>query len=123
MRNIFLLCLAILAIGGYFLWRSTQLPTLAGEFTGAPVVPVADLIERPKVYLNKTVLVEGEVREQCKSMGCFFFFHDGDKQLRIDLESIAMNAPMREGRQARVEGQIVPFGDGFQLFASAVEFK
>ncbi len=56
-------------------------------------------------------------------MGCFFFFHEGDKQLRVDIEQIAMNAPRREGRPARIEGQLVPFGDGYQLSAIAVEFK
>ncbi len=123
MKTILAICAAILAIGGFVLWRSLQLPTLSGSFTGAPKAAVIDLIERPKDFLNKTVLIEGEIREQCKSMGCFFFFHVRDKQLRVDLEPIAMNAPRREGRPARVEGQLVPFGDGYQLSASAVEFK
>jgi hypothetical protein len=100
-----------------------QLPTRAGDFTGAPKTEVIALIERPKEYLKKTVQVEGEVQHQCKAMGCFFFFSVGDKQLRVDLEQIAMNAPMREGRPARVEGQMVPFADGYQLLASAVEFQ
>jgi len=47
----------------------------------------------------------------------------GEKTLRVDLEKIAMNAPMREGRPARVEGHMVPYGDGYQLFASAIEFR
>ena len=123
MKTILALCLAILAIGGFLLWRSTQEPTLFGSFQGAPKANVVDLIERPKDYLNKTVLIEGQIREQCKAMGCFFFFHVGDKQLRVDIEQIAMNAPRREGRPARIEGQLVPFGDGYQLSATAVEFK
>jgi hypothetical protein len=123
MKTILALCVAILAIGGFLLWRSMQLPTLFGAFTGAPRTAVIDLIERPKDYLNKTVLIEGQIREQCKAMGCFFFFHEGDKQLRVDIEQIAMNAPRREGRPARIEGQLVSFGDGYQLSATAVEFK
>ncbi len=123
MKTILTLCVSLLALGGFLLWRSMQLPTLSGSFTGAPKAAVIDLIERPKDFLNKTVLIEGQIREQCKAMGCFFFFHEGDKQLRVDLEQIAMYAPMREGRPARVEGQIVPYGDGYQLFATAVEFK
>jgi hypothetical protein len=55
-------------------------------------------------------------------MGCFFFFHSGKQSLRVDLQEVAMTAPMREGRRARVEGQLVPYGDGFQFYASAVEF-
>ena len=30
---------------------------------------------------------------------------------------------MKEGRTARVEGQMVPYFDGHQFHASAVEFK
>lgn len=45
------------------------------------------------------------------------------KQLRVDLEQIAVNAPKHEGRQARVEGQLVLYGSIFQLLATAVEFR
>lgn len=123
MRTILGLCATILVIGGVLIWKSTRLPALAGSFTGAPNAAVADLIERPKNFLNKTVSIEGEVRQQCKTMGCYFFFQSGDKQLRVDIERIAMNAPMREGRPARVEGFITPYGEGYQLMASAVEFQ
>ena len=68
-------------------------------------------------------MIEGIVKEQCTSMGCYFFFHEGDKILRVDLQDIAMNAPRRQGRPARVEGRMVVYGDGYQLWASAVEFK
>ena len=111
MRTILVLCAAIVVIGGVLIWKSMQLPTLAGTFTGAPKTNVGDLIERPKDFLNKTVLVEGEVRNQCNTMGCYFFFNVADKQLRVDLEPVAMNAPIREGRPARVEGQMMPYGD------------
>jgi hypothetical protein len=123
MKTILGMCAVILLAGGFLLWKSTQLPTLSGTFTGAPEVEVSALIDTPKNYLDKTVLIRGQVLQQCKAMGCFFFFSAGEKQLRVDLEKIAMNAPMREGHVARVEGQMMPFGDGYQLVASAVEFQ
>lgn len=123
MRTIFSLCGLILVVTAVFAWRSMQMPTHYGAFTGAPKADVADLIERPKTFLGRTVAVEGPVREQCKTMGCYFFLLAGTKTLRVELQEIAMKAPMREGHQARVEGQIVPYGDGYQLFASAVEFE
>jgi hypothetical protein len=123
MRTIISICVLTLVSGSFAVWKVAQSPTSFGKFTGAPDAPVADLVERPKDFLGKTVLVSGSVRRQCKSMGCFFFFNAGDKSLRVDLEEIAMNAPMKEGHQARVEGQIVPYRDGYQLFASAVEFQ
>ena len=56
-------------------------------------------------------------------MGCFFFIHTGKENLRIDLQEIAMNAPMNEGRMARVEGILVPYGETYQLNATAIEFR
>ena len=123
MRTILAICGLTLLAGGFFVWRATQLPTRYGAFIGAPRAAVADLIAEPKDFLGKTVAVEGTISQQCKAMGCFFFFEAGKSALRIELQEIAMNAPMREGRGARVEGQIVPYGDGYQLFASGVEFK
>ena len=123
MRTIFALCAVILLAGGFFLWRAMQSPSVYGNFFGAPPATVADLIERPKDFLVKAVTVEGKISEQCKTMGCFFFFRAGAKTLRVELQDIAMNAPMREGHDARVEGQILTYGDGYQLVASAVEFK
>ena len=123
MRTIFALCGVILLGGGFFLWRAMQSPSIYGSFSGAPQAAVADLIHRPKDFLGKTVSVEGTISEQCKTMGCFFFFRAGGKTLRVELQDIAMNAPMREGHNAHVEGQILTYGDGYQLVASAVEFK
>lgn len=123
MKLIIALCTAVLIGGGVFLYRATRMPNEYGTFSGVPKVEVIDLIERPKAYLKKTVAVEGIVREQCTSMGCFFFFREGEKTLRIDIQEIAMNAPRKNGHVARVEGQMVPYGDGYQLYGSAVEFK
>ena len=123
MRAILALCAATLALGAFLVYRACRLPDKYGAFTGAPKAKVADLIERPREFLRKTVAVEGVVREQCTTMGCYFFFHEGRRALRVDLQEIAMNAPRRNGRRARVEGQMVPYGDGYQLYASAVEFE
>ena len=123
MRTIVGLCVLILACGGVFAWRAMRMPTHYGQFTGATHTEVADLISHPKSYLGKTVSVTGTVREQCKAMGCNFFMAAGNKSLRVDLQEIAMTAPMREGHPIKVEGQMVPYNDGYQLFASAVEFQ
>jgi hypothetical protein len=123
MRTIITLCAVILLAGSFFLWRAIQMPTLYGMFSGAPQAAVVDLVERPTTFLGKTVSVEGTISEQCKTMGCFFFFRAEGKTLRVELQDIAMNAPMREGRKAHVEGQMLPYGDGYQLVASAIEFK
>ena len=42
-------------------------------------------------------------------MGCYFYFRSGKNTLRVDLQDIAMKAPMREGRPRPRRGQIVPY--------------
>lgn len=123
MKTILSLCTVILVVAAGLGWRAMQTPTKFGEFTGASKVRVEDLIERPKEFLGKTVRLEGKIRDQCKAMGCFFFFVAGEKTLRIDLQQVAMTAPMNEGRAATAEGQLETFGDGYQLVANAVEFR
>ena len=123
MKLILGLCaLAVFATGG-LIWNSMRMPSHYGEFTGVPQAKVADLVDRPVDYLKKTVTVEGTVQEQCTSMGCYFYLHSGRKTLRVDIQEVAMKAPERNGHNVRVEGQMVPYGDGYQLYASAVEFK
>jgi len=123
MKKIFALSALVLIAGGVFLYRATRMPDRYGIFEGAPKTEVADLIARPKDFLRKTVAVEGVVAEQCTTMGCFFFLHAGDKALRVDLAEIAMDAPRKNGRRVRAEGQLVRYGDGYQLHASAVDFE
>jgi hypothetical protein len=113
----------MLAGGVLVAWRAIQMPSHYGTFSGAPTVGAAELIDRPKDFLGRTVAVKGTVREQCKTMGCYFFIQSGTRTLRVELQEIAMNAPRREGHQARVEGQMVPYGDDYQLVASAVQFE
>ena len=123
MRTIIAICVSALVAGTLVIFNALRLPNQYGTFTGAPQTEVATLVEKPKEFLGKTVTVLGTVKEQCKTMGCFFYLSEGKKTLRVDLEEIAMKAPRKEGRSARVEGRIVPYGDGYQLFASAVEFE
>ena len=123
MRTILILCAVTLVAGAAIIWKTVRLPSHYGVFTGAPKVDVADLIDRPKDFLRKTVTIEGTVRQQCTTMGCFFFFFSGKDMLRVELQEIAMKAPRRNGHLARVEGQIVPYDGEHQFLASAVEFE
>ena len=123
MKTILTLCALSLIIGGVVIWHLVSLPNEYGAFKGAQKAEVADLIERPKDFLHRTLSIEGTVRKQCTTMGCYFFFLSGEKMLRVDLEQITMVAPRRNGHIARVEGQVVPYGDGYQFVASAVEFE
>src|SRR6266700_4096821 len=123
MRTILALCTVTVLVAGALIWQTVRMPSRYGAFTAAPKTEFANLIERPADYLQKTVTIEGTVRQQCTTMGCYFFFLSGKKMLRVDLQEIAMKAPRRNGRPARVEGQIVPYEGGHQFLASAVEFE
>lgn len=124
MKTIFALCGVALVAGGVALYRYSRPQLRYGEFVGAPAARVAELAAAPKKHLGKLWALEGVITKQCTTMGCFFFFVDGDRELRVDLAEIAMNAPKgRNGRPARVEGQLVPYGDGYQFWASGVEFQ
>ena len=124
MKKILILCAVTLFVGGVLLYRHLRMPSVFGTFTGAPRAEVADLVERPEAMRRTTWSVEGVIRDQCTTMGCFFFLREGKATLRVDLAEIAMNAPKKmNGRKAHVEGQLVPFDHGYQLWASAVEFE
>lgn len=123
MKQILIACGLTLALATFMVWRAFGGPSRFGTFTRAPRAEVARLIAEPRAFLGKTIEVDGVISEQCKSMGCFFFFRSGNETLRVDLQEIAMRAPLREGRTARVEGQMIPYNDGYQLYASAVEFR
>ena len=122
MKKILILCAVTLVAAATLVWRVTAKPSRFGEFTGAPKTEITALIATPTAFVDKTVEVEGTITEQCKTMGCFFYFRSGKNTLRVDVQAVAMTAPMREGRRARVEGQMVPHGDGYQFYARAVEF-
>jgi hypothetical protein len=123
MKTIFAICISILLAGGLTVWKATRWPDEFGTFTGAAHTDIAALVDTPASFIGTTVVVQGTVREQSKAMGCVFYLLNGNKKLRVDLEDVAMNAPRREGHPVHVEGRIVPYGDGFQLSASAVRFE
>ena len=124
MKTIFAFCGLLLIAGGIWAYKEFRTPMVYGAFVGAPKAEVAELAGHPKENMGKTWAIEGTIQDQCTTMGCFFFFRDKDRTLRVDLQEIAMHAPMhKNGGLARVEGQMVKYGDGYQLWASAVEFR
>lgn len=122
MRTILGLCAVVLIAGVTAAWRYTHATEVFGQFQNAPVVPLERVLADPLAYEGKPVAMEGDVRRQCKVTGCFFSFVAGERSMRVELETIAPQAPQREGRRARVEGVITKTAGGHELIASAVEF-
>ena len=123
MKTILAICASLLLAAGFAVWKATRWPDQFGAFTGAAHTNISTVIDAPASFIGKTIALQGTAREQCTAMGCFFYLFDGKRKLRVDMEDIAMKAPRKEGHPVHVEGQIVPYGDGFQLFATAVKFE
>ena len=124
MKAILAISALLLAISGGLIWNWTRMPSRYGEFTNPPLVTVREVIDQPMDYLQKTVAVRGQITNQCTTMGCYFFLKADQRQLQMDLQAIAMEAPKgKDGHWVYVEGRTVPFDDGYQFWASAVEFQ
>lgn len=123
MKIILGLCIAVLLGAAVFFWQYTQRSQTFGEFSNAPLGKVEDVLAAPERFAKQTVRIEGLIAKQCESMGCFFYFRAGTKELRVDLADIAMHAPKgKDGHRAVVEGRTVPYERGYQFSASAVRF-
>jgi hypothetical protein len=122
-KTILILCTVTLVAVSVFVWRAVARPNRFGAFAGAPRAEVAALIERPADFVGQAVALEGEVTAQCKASGCFFSFRAGANALRVVLSDIVSTLPYREGRRARVEGELQGYSGAYQFYATAVEFQ
>ena len=124
MKKILTICALTVVLAAVFIWRATAKPSRFGTFTGAPKAEVAivDCRSRRHFWARRSRL-KAPSRNNASPWAASSTFKFGKDSLRVDLQEVAMHAPMREGGAARVEGQMVPFNDGYQFYASAVEFK
>ena len=88
-----------------------QAPAPAGwEGFGAPIaskkpLAVAKVLEEPKKYADKTVLVEGTVSGVCQNRGCWMTMQHEGKEMRVRFKDYAFFVPKDcAGRTARIEG-------------------
>ena len=124
MRNILILCGLILLLGIFWVFGTFNQKSHYGErFSSASKVDLIDLLQDPKSHLGKKILITSQVEDQCPVSGCFFYFTEGSKRLKVELSDIAQSLPQKMGHKATVEGQLVESGDGYQLLGTAVEFE
>jgi hypothetical protein len=93
MKKILSLCIFIVVVATAIVWRAAAKPSRFGTFNAALRAEVARLVAEPKAFLGKTIDIEGTIPEQCKTMGCFFYFQSGNETRRVDLQDVAMKAP------------------------------
>lgn len=124
MRNILIVCGILLVVGAaYFFWSRSKPQHFGEPFNNAPTVSVKDMLDHPADHLKHTVALEGTVQKQCPVSGCFFFFNDGPKELKIELGDTLPTLPQKGGAHARVEGQLMELGGSYVFVGKSVEFN
>jgi hypothetical protein len=95
--------------------------TPAADANAIKSVRVADILNNPKVYNGKKVIVEGKIVSECGS-GCWFTLKDGNAVIYIDLAPNNMVIPQKKGSFARVTAVVEYVGSDVYLIGSKVDF-
>lgn len=70
---------------------------------------ISDILSDPETYLDKTVLVEGEVLDVCSMMGCWMELksENGEGMIKVKVKDGEIVFPMEaKGKTALVEGKV-----------------
>ena len=125
MRKPLLIVVLVLAagLGALFLLRSR--PDHHGHpFREVPEVALQALLDKPGDHLRKDVRVKGKIVRQCPTAGCWFFLKASDgRELKVEAGDTLPELPQRVGKTAVLEGQLIPFGAGYEFIGTAVEFQ
>lgn len=109
---------------------TVQAATLFGEQVDkTAVVPVAEVLQQPQLYLDKVVTISGTVDSVCSKQGCWMkFVAGGDMPFRIKVRDGDMVFPLTaKGKTVYASGtvRLWPQGedepDAYQLYPTAVE--
>jgi hypothetical protein len=87
----------------------TDEANLGAEITLTEKTNISDILADPEAYLDKTVLIEGEVLEVCPMMGCWMELKsdDGEGKIKVKVKDGEIVFPVEaKGKTALVEGTI-----------------
>jgi hypothetical protein len=82
---------------------------------------VGDILQDPKGFDGKTVIVEGKIASECPS-GCWFTLKDGNATIYIDLNPSNLVIPQRKGSYAKVTAKVIAEGSDVYLIGTKVDF-
>ena len=83
--------------------------TLGKEITLTEKTSISDILANPENYLEKTVLVEGEILEVCPKMGCWMDLSSGadGEKIKVKVKDGEIIFPVEAvGSNALVEGKV-----------------
>ena len=87
----------------------TDEANLGAEITLTKKTNISDILADPEAYLDKTVLVEGEILDVCPMMGCWMELKsdDGEGKIKVKVKDGDIVFPVEaKGSTALVEGKV-----------------
>ena len=102
-----ILSLLLFSIGA--ITAQTDEANLGAEITLTEKTKISDILADPEAYLDKTVLVEGEVLDVCPMMGCWMELKsdDGEGMIKVKVKDGEIVFPVEaKGKTALVEGTV-----------------
>ena len=107
MKKLLIIPIALLFCG--YLFAQTDDGNYGSEITLEEKTNISDILNSPEDYLDQTVLVEGEVLDVCKMMGCWMELEsdvEGEK-IKIKVKDGDIVFPVEaKGQTALVEGTV-----------------
>jgi len=88
---------------------------------GPRLVKISDILSKPDIYKDQTVVVEGKIMSECGS-GCWFTLNDGSATIYSDLAPSNLVIPQRRGYKARVLAEVTEAKGDIYLIGKKVEF-
>lgn len=90
----------------------TDKEKLGAEITLTEKTNISSILDDPESYLDKTVLIEGEVLDVCSMMGCWMELKsdDGEGMIKVKVKDGEIVFPVEaKGKTALVEGTVYKF--------------
>jgi hypothetical protein len=70
------------------------------------ITPLRDVVSRPELHVDRTILVKGRIRDVCQKKGCWMVLADGEFQMRVRFADYGFFVPKdSSGKDAYVEGR------------------
>jgi hypothetical protein len=102
----------LLLLSASAVWAEAERALPTGEDYGAgltleEITPLRDVLSRPELHVDRTLLVKGRIRDVCQKKGCWMMLTDGEAQMRVRFADYGFFVPKDSiGKDAYVEGRV-----------------